>query len=228
MPRLNLVDLEAQYKAAQAALALAMAERDRGVVRAPWDGIVTDVPVDVGQAAFSMAGQQIAQLMSLDPMLAVVEVAERQLAGIEVGEAAEVRLITGQTVTGEIRYVSKTASQTTRTYRVEVETRQSRRQHSRRHHRGGDGAHGAGAGRAHCALGLDLLGRRQARRAHGRTQRDGAFVPVQPVEDEQAFMWVAGIADGARVIVQGQDFVREGQSVQAVAAHAETTATITE
>ena len=24
-------------------------------------------------------------------------------------------------------------------------------------------------------------------------------------------MWVAGVADGARVIVQGQDFVREGQ-----------------
>ncbi len=31
-------------------------------------------------------------------------------------------------------------------------------------------------------------------------------------------MWVAGIPDGARVIVQGQDFVREGQKVEAVAA----------
>ena len=31
-------------------------------------------------------------------------------------------------------------------------------------------------------------------------------------------MWVAGIADGARVIVQGQDFVREGQKVEAVPA----------
>ena len=25
-------------------------------------------------------------------------------------------------------------------------------------------------------------------------------------------MWVAGVPDGARVIVQGQDFVREGQT----------------
>jgi multidrug efflux system membrane fusion protein len=31
-------------------------------------------------------------------------------------------------------------------------------------------------------------------------------------------MWVGGIADGARLIVQGQDFVREGQKVDAVAA----------
>ena len=29
-------------------------------------------------------------------------------------------------------------------------------------------------------------------------------------------MWVAGVADGARVIVQGQDFVREGQKVEPV------------
>ena len=40
------------------------------------------------------------------------------------------------------------------------------------------------------------------------------FVPVSVVEDEQSFMWVTGIADGSRVIVQGQDFVREGQKVE--------------
>jgi multidrug efflux system membrane fusion protein len=30
--------------------------------------------------------------------------------------------------------------------------------------------------------------------------------------------WVSGLPDRARVIVQGQDFVREGQIVEAVAA----------
>ena len=51
-----------------------------------------------------------------------------------------------------------------------------------------------------------------------------AFNRVSMVEDEQTYMWVAGVRDGARVIVQGQDFVREGQTVEAVAA-AEITAT---
>ena len=60
-------------------------------------------------------------IVALDPMLAVVEVAERKLAGIKVGDAAEVRLVTGERLTGKIRFVAKTASQTTRTYRVEVE-----------------------------------------------------------------------------------------------------------
>ena len=43
------------------------------------------------------------------------------------------------------------------------------------------------------------------------------FVPVSIVEDDQNFMWLSGMPDGTRVIVQGQDFVREGNVVEAVA-----------
>ena len=121
LPKLELVNLELQQKAADAALAAAEAERERGIVRAPWAGVVSDVPVEVGQATFSMAGREIAQIVALDPMLAVVEAPERKLAGIKVGEAADIRLVTGETVTGRIRYVAKSASPTTRTYRIEVE-----------------------------------------------------------------------------------------------------------
>ncbi len=37
-------------------------------------------------------------------------------------------------------------------------------------------------------------------------------------------MWVGGVKDAARIIVQGQDFVREGQEVEAVPAEAPKTA----
>jgi multidrug efflux system membrane fusion protein len=43
------------------------------------------------------------------------------------------------------------------------------------------------------------------------------FVPVALAADEQQFMWVTGLADKARVIVEGQDFVREGQKVAVMA-----------
>src|SRR5262249_59435790 len=46
-PRLDLVNLEAQLKAAEAALAAAEAELERGVVRAPWSGVVSAVQVEV-------------------------------------------------------------------------------------------------------------------------------------------------------------------------------------
>jgi multidrug efflux system membrane fusion protein len=181
--------------------------------------VIQDIAVEVGQAAFSFAGRELAVLVALDPMLAVAEVAERKLAGIKVGEPAEVRLVTGESATGRIRFVSKTASQTTRTYRVEIELPNA------------DGRIPDGITAEVIVPQSAVMATRVPRSAltfssNGvlgvRTVRgDGTveFVPITIVEDEQAMMWVAGVADGTRVIVQGQDFVREGQSVEAVGAH---------
>jgi multidrug efflux system membrane fusion protein len=174
--------------------------------------------VEVGQAAFSFQGRELLQLVSLDPMLAVVEVSERKLAGIKLGEEAEVHLVTGETFRGKVRFVSKTASQTTRTYRVEVEL-----------------ANPTGTIPDGITAEVSLV---QAPVAATRIPRSGltisssgdigvravneegvvGFVPVHVAEDEQTFMWVTGIPDSARVIVQGQDFVREGQKVDTVVA----------
>ena len=216
LPRLQHVDLEAQVKAAEAALAGAAAERDRGVVRAPWSGVVHDVAVEVGQAAFSFAGRELATLVALDPMLAVVEVAERKLAGIKVGDTADVRLVTGEIASGKIRFVAKTASQTTRTYRVEIELPNA------------DGKIPDGI-TAEVAMPLSPLPATRIARSALTFSSNGnlgvravgaddtvEFVPVNVIEDDQGYMWVTGIAEGSRVIVQGQDFVREGQQVEAV------------
>ena len=217
-PKLELVNLEAQIRAAEATLALAEAERDRGVVRAPWTGIVTDTMVEVGQAAFSFAGREIAQIIAFDPMLAIVEVAERHLAGVRVGEDAEIRLVTGHAATGRIRFVSNSASQTTRTYRIEVEVPNPA------------GAIPDGITTEVAIPMTPIMAVRVPRSA--LTVSSGGdigvrmvadddkvgFIAVNVVEDEQAQMWVSGIPAGARVIVQGQDFVREGQRVAVIPA----------
>jgi multidrug efflux system membrane fusion protein len=218
LPRLQLVDLEAQLMVADAALAGAEAERERGLVRAPWSGVVHDVAVEVGQAVFSMGGREIATIVALDPMLAVVEVAERKLAGIKVGDTAEVRLVTGESARGKIRFVAKTASATTRTYRVEIELPNADAQIP-------DGI------TAEVSVPLSPVPATRVPRSALTFSSTGnlgvrtvdaegtvGFVPIAVVEDEQTIMWVGGIPDGSRVIVQGQDFVREGQKVEAVAA----------
>src|SRR3712207_4923603 len=110
--------LEADLRAAEAALAQAEAEGERGEVRAPISGVVSDVPVTGGQSLQPNAA--VAEIVSLDPMLAVIEVAERQLGGIRVGDRASVQLVTGASAEGDIRFISPTASEGTRTYRVDV------------------------------------------------------------------------------------------------------------
>jgi multidrug efflux system membrane fusion protein len=223
IPRLELSNLEAQHKAAEAALAAAEAERDRSIIRAPFDGVITEVS-EVGTSAFAFAGKEVAKIVSLDPMLAVVEVSERQVANVKVGNMADVRLVSGETTRGRIRYVSKSAAQATRTYRVEVELKNP------------DYAIPDGitaemsiplvptpATRVpRSALTFSAAGSLGVRTVD-RESKVG-FVPITIIEDEQSHMWVGGIPGGARVIVQGQDFVREGLVVEAVAVPAEQSA----
>jgi multidrug efflux system membrane fusion protein len=222
MPRLELGNLEAQLKVAQAQLAVAEAELGRGVVTAPWSGIINDVPAEVGGAAFSFAGKEIAQLVSLDPMLAVVEIAERRLSGVAAGDPAEVRLVTGQVAKGRVRFVSRTAAANTRTYRVEVEIPNA------------DGKIPDGitaevtirlapvqAVRVpRSALTFSSAGDLGVRVVEG--EDTVAFVPISMLEDERSSMWVSGLAEDARVIIEGQDFVRDGQRVEVAVASEKT------
>jgi multidrug efflux system membrane fusion protein len=216
-PRLELSNLEAQFKAAEAGLAAAEAERDRGVITAPFDGVVTEVS-EVGTSAFSFTGKEIAMVVAMDPMLAVVEVSERRVSSIKLGSAAEVRLVSGETRQGRVRYVSLSATQTTRTYRVEVQMPNA------------DGAIPDGI-TAEVAIPLAPTPATRVPRSALIFSSSGdlgvrmvdaegkvGFVATTIVEDDQGHMWLAGVPDGARVIVQGQDFVREGMRVEVVTA----------
>jgi membrane fusion protein, multidrug efflux system len=222
LPRLNLLDLEAQEKAAEAALAAAEAELERGQILAPWSGIVNAVPAELGQSvsAGGPAGgaNEIAQILSLDPILAVVEVSERRLHGLKVGAPAEIHLVTGEVEQGKIRYISRSASETTRTYRVDIEA-------ANPDNRIPDGI------TVEVAVSIEPTPSTEVPRSALIFSSSGElgvrtvgpdgkvdFAKVTIADDRQQTMWVNGVPDGARVIVQGQDFVREGQLVEAVAA----------
>ena len=217
IPRLELANLEAQHKAAAAALAAAEVERDRGIIKAPWAGVITELTSEVGGAALSFMGKEFGQLVALDPMMAVVEVSERKRHGVKLGQTAEIRLVSGQTTTGKVRYVSPSASQATRTYRVELEIPNVDLSIP-------DGI------TAEVSIPLDPAPATRIPRSALTYSSAGQlgirvvsaqgiveFKAITIVEDDQAFMWVGGLDDGARVIVQGQDFVRDGQRVEAVA-----------
>jgi multidrug efflux system membrane fusion protein len=206
--------IEADLRAAESTLAQARAEHERGLIRAPISGVVSDVPVTAGQSLEMNA--VVAEVIALDPMLAVAEVAERQLGDIKVGDPTEVRLVTGQTAKGKVRYVSPTASGGTRTYRVEVELDNADLSIA-------DGvtaevefrlAPVAAAKLPRSALTFSTSGELSVRIVGA----DGivASVPVAIVEDARDEVWVAGPKDGVQIIVQGQDFVKDGQTVGTV------------
>ncbi len=214
LAKLGLAQFEADLKGAQAQLAQAEAERDRGTVLAPVSGIINEVPATLGQSL--QPGAPVAEVMSLDPMLAVVEISERRLSGVKVGDRADVRLIGGAEAPGTVRFISNRASPQTRTYRIDVSLANPERKIA-------DGV------TAEVTLYLAPVEATKVARsaltfsAEGklgvRVVEEGnkvAFVPVGLVEDQTDYLYVSGIKPGAQIIVQGQDFVKEGQVVEPV------------
>jgi len=204
-----LAQAKSQLEAAQADL-----DRTRNI--APFNGIVDKVNVEVGSSV--MQGGEIATLLSLDPVLVKGEISERDLTHIKIGDTAEAVLVNGEKVSGQVRYISRDASAMTRTFRIEVAIPNP------------DLRIPAGMTaeitlRAAAADSVVLprsvvtlsdngdLGIRAV-----DPQEKVVFYPIDLVDDLPQGLVLGGIPADARVIVAGQDLVKEGDTVKAVEA----------
>jgi multidrug efflux system membrane fusion protein len=215
-PRNQLPALEAAVAAARGAVATAQAESDRASVNSPIDGIVDSVPLQVGQAV--QAGSEIATIVDPDPMLAVGAVSESRRGSIKVGQRATVRFIDGSMVEGSVSFVGLSADKATRTYPVEAVM-------------ANPNAAIADGVTCEMAVLLEPIMATAVPRSALVFADDGrlgvrtvdaaeraAFVPVEVVDDGREVVWVTGLPETSRLIVVGQDFVKDGDPVEAVTA----------
>lgn len=219
MPRLQLDSARSALAAARSQLEAATAELSRLEIRAPFDGLVDRVKVEQGSSVSQ--GAEVATILSLDPVVAVGEVSERDLGFLEIGEPAEVRLVSGDVVEGTLRYVSRDATTQTRTFRVEVAIPNK----DRKIPAGMTAEIILRAGAVDAVVlprsvvtlsGNGDLGVRMVNEAN-----EVSFHPIDLVDDTPAGLVLGGIPSGARVIVAGQDLVTEGDKVNVVQADAE-------
>ncbi|WP_367717463.1 efflux RND transporter periplasmic adaptor subunit [Nitratireductor sp. GISD-1A_MAKvit] len=118
LARLQLDSARSALASARSQLEAAEAELSRITVSAPFDGIIDKVDIELGSSA--MQGQEIVTLIKLDPVIAVGEVSEHDLGAVNVGDEALIRLVNGNSVRGKVRFISREASDQTRTFRIEV------------------------------------------------------------------------------------------------------------
>lgn len=220
LPKLQLDNVRSGLLAARSQLEQAIAQLDLAVLKAPWDGMIDRISIELGSSVG--AGTQVATILAMDPMLALGEVSERDLSHVKAGDAARVRLVDGRTVEGEIRYVSRDATAATRTYRVEVALPNA------------DGSIPAGM-----TSELTLLAQPAESTILPRSvvtlSREGdlgiravdkdnkvVFFPIDLVDDMPNGLVLGGIPADVRVIVSGQELVAEGDTVNAVEADQET------
>ncbi|MGB8818109.1 MAG: efflux RND transporter periplasmic adaptor subunit [Rhizobiaceae bacterium] len=218
--KLQLDAVRADLQGAQSQYEAAKAELERTLVIAPYDGIIDKIAVENGSAVGQ--GAVVATLLSLNPIIAVGDISERNLASIKVGSPADVRLVNGMKAQGTVRYISREANAATRTYRIEVAV---------------DNANGeipAGM-TAEIDLKSDPVKAIKLPRSAVTLNQEGVlgvravdkdskavFLPVELIDDATNAIILTGVPEGTRIIITGQDFVADGEQLNVIEPDAET------
>jgi membrane fusion protein, multidrug efflux system len=210
----QLAATEAELQAAEAAVKIAEVELAYTTIRAPFDGIVDQRLVELGD--YVDRSDPIARLVELDPMLIVTQVNERDVGRLAVGTTGNARLMGGAVVSGHIRYISAVADAATRTFRVELEVPNADRKIS-------DGM------TAEIALPLSEVMAHRVSPAVLTLSDAGeigvksvgpddrvAFYPVNIIDTDNEGMWITGLPDQVTLITVGQEYVGQGDSVRSI------------
>lgn len=210
---------EAAAALASARVALRRIELDiaRTRIAAPFDGIVDQVMVDVGD--YAAVQDTLVAVVDNTPLIAEAWLAQRHFNVVEAGGEAQVTLVSGETRIGRVIAIAPRADESSRTYRVQIEIDNP----------GGVPANTSaeivipiGAVKAH-RLSPALLELDDSGHLGVKLVADGGrveYMSVEIVRADPQGVWVTGLPDRARVITIGGGFVSPGQRVDYVAAGA--------
>lgn len=208
----ELAGSEAALQAADAAVERAQVAIDNLTIRAPFAGKLETRSVELGD--YLDVGDVIGLLVDLNPIRVVGFANEQQIDELELGTPGKVRLLNGQWLEGEISYISAAAESGTRTFRVELSVDNS-------DERIPDGITAEmqlprSEIMAH-RLSPAFLTLADNGRIGVRAVVEGSkveFFALEIVGESREAVWVTGLPEVARVIVVGQEFVREGDLVE--------------
>lgn len=188
---------------------LGVVELNRTEVKAPFSGYIEEI---VKPGNFLERGQNCATIIQLDPIIFVAEVPEFSINKIETGQEASMKLVTGELINGNLTFVSKSASPSTRTFKVE----------SQISNKDGNVRDGVTAEmtiktkvvKAH-KISPSILLLNDAGKIGVRSIKDSIviFNEVTILEDSESGLWITGLPESLELIVQGQGFVEDGQKV---------------
>jgi multidrug efflux system membrane fusion protein len=207
----QIAEARARLVGAQAARDRIQLEIDRTQVLAPFDALIQEREVEIGD--YVKSGDSIARLVDTDPMIVVAEVNEREVAPLRIGSQGTAVLIDGTEHVGTVRYLSPVAADSTRTFRIELAI-----PNADNRIRAGMTAElqlDAEEITAH-ALSAALLALADDGTIGVKTVDEFSrvrFYPIELVGSTEDGALVTGLPNSVRVISVGQGFVTDGQVV---------------
>jgi multidrug efflux system membrane fusion protein len=209
----GLAGLKATRDQARANADRAAIELEKTFIRAPFDGVFDARDAEVGD--LMKPGDPCGTIVKPDPLLIVGAIAEKDVGLVKAGDPASAQLATGETVEGVVRFVAAAADPMTRTFDIEVEVPNK-------------------DGKLRDGVTADMVVRGRPRDAlkaprSALTLNDEGRVGVRIIDDENRAqfhavrligeeadgVWIAGLEGAQRVIVRGQEYVKDGEVVVA-------------
>ena len=189
---------------------LGVVELNRTEVKAPFRGYVEKI---VKPGNLLNRGQICAVIIELDPLTFVAEVPEAEIKSIVKGQKVLIELVTGETITSKLSFVSKSATPATRSFRVEAEVENSKGVIR-------DGITGTMKIYTNKILAHKISPSILLLSDNGtigvksvNNNNIVEFLPIKIIEDTNDGIWVTGIPNLSNLIVVGQGFVENGQEV---------------
>ncbi|MEM9667661.1 MAG: efflux RND transporter periplasmic adaptor subunit [Pseudomonadota bacterium] len=199
---------KASLDAATAELNSARIELSRTDIIAPFDGIFEERRAEIGD--FLAQGGACGVVTDFNPIKVQTDVTEAHALRLTVGSAVTVDIAGLPQQVGEISYISKTAEENTRTFRMLALVNND----DRRISAGLTSNLRVQIGEAMSTpISPALLTLHDDGRTGVRFLNDDdrvEFVEVNIVDDDGDNIWVTGLPDGTRLIIVGQEFVKEG------------------
>jgi len=188
---------------------LGVVELNRTEVKAPFAGYIEQI---VKPGNYLERGQVCATIIQLNPITFMAEVPEFKINKVKNGQGVILKLVTGEEAEGRLTFVSKSASPSTRTFKVESQVRNP------------DGFIRDGL-TADMTIKIDkvlahkispsILLLSDEGKLGIRSVKEGLvqFNEIIILEDSADGLWVVGIPEVIETIIQGQGFVENGQKV---------------
>ena len=188
---------------------LGVVELNRTEVKAPFSGYLEQI---VKPGNYLERGQVCATIIQLNPITFMAEVPEFKINKVKNEQGVVLKLVTGEEVEGKLTFVSKSASPTTRTFKVESQVKNP----------GGFIRDGLTADMtikidkvlAH-KISPSILLLSDEGKLGIRSVKENLveFNEIIILEDSADGVWIVGIPEVIEIIIQGQGFVENGQKV---------------
>lgn len=189
----------------------ATTELNNTKIVAPFDGLLESDTAEYGD--FMQTGAPCGTLLALNPIKLIGYATETQVSKIEVNTTAGARLISGDTVSGTVSFISRSADPTTRTFLVETtvpnENYEIREGSTADIYISLSGAKGHLLPQSSLTLNSSgVLGVRIALNDKAK------FIPINIIRDAEEGVWVTGLPDTVDVIIVGQEYVTDNSNIK--------------